>query len=410
MMRELLRVPHFRRLVSVWTIGNFADSALFLTLAVWAKDLTGSSGAAGLVFFCLGLPVLLAPVFGLLADRVKRRPLLIVSNLCAAAAVLALLGVRTADDVWLLYAVTFLYGALGTINGAAQSGLLRTMLKDEHLGTANAAFMTIDQGLRVLTPVVGAALYAGFGGPALAGATAVLLTITALGLLTVRIVEPRPERADLPDALVDTGFRALAAGFAHLRRTPVLVTMVVGLGVSLGVIGMFDSLLFAVVEHGLGREASFFGVLMSAQGAGSILGGVTAAWLLRKIGPLRSVGVALALIAVAGLGFLVPHVVVVLIASALAGVAIPWAFVALATTRQRLTPVALQGRSAAATNVSLQVPQLVATATGAALVGAVDFRVLTVIASVVIAMASGWVLVRARSTARAEVAVVASAA
>lgn len=231
-----------------------------------------------------------------------------------------------------------------------------------------------------------------------------LLTITALGLLTVRIAEPRPERADLGEALADSGFRALGAGFAHLRQTPVLVTMVVGLGTSLAVIGMFDSLLFAVVEHGLNREASFFGVLMSAQGAGSILGGVTASWLLRRLGPLRAVGVALALIAVAGLGLLSRDVVVVLIGSAMAGVAIPWAFVALATTRQRLTPPALQGRSAAATTVSLQLPQLVATATGAALVGAVDYRVLTIIASAVIAVAACWVVIRARATAE-EVAV-----
>jgi MFS family permease len=88
-MKDLLRLAQFRRLLGAWTIGNFADSALFLTLAVWAKDLTGSSGAAGFVFFCLGAPVLAAPLFGLLADRVRRRPLLIVSNLLAAGAVLA---------------------------------------------------------------------------------------------------------------------------------------------------------------------------------------------------------------------------------------------------------------------------------------------------------------------------------
>lgn len=253
-MRNLSAVPQFRKLVGAWTIGNFADSALFLTLAVWAKDLTGSSAAAGLVFFCLGAPMLAAPLFGLLADRVRRKPLLMWSNLISAGAVLALLMVQRPSDIWLLYAVTVVYGALGSINGAAQSGLLRTMLADEHLASANALFMTIDQGMRIVTPLAGAGLYTAFGGPALAVGTAALLVLTAAGLLAVRVHESRPDRVTDGQGRADAGWHALAAGFRHLRGTPVLLQMVIGLAVALGVIGMFDSVLFAVIEHGLGRE------------------------------------------------------------------------------------------------------------------------------------------------------------
>lgn len=391
-MKELLRLTQFRRLLGAWTIGNFADSALFLTLAVWAKDLTGSSGAAGFVFFCLGAPVLAAPLFGLLADRVRRRPLLIASNLLAAGAVLGLLAVRAPSDIWILYLVTVAYGALGSVNGAAQSGLLRTMLADDQLGPANAMFMTIDQGFRILTPLVGAGLYALWGGPVLAFGTATLLIVTAGGLVVVRVHEPKPQPEQDRDAHPDTGWRALAAGFAHLRRTAVLRTIVIGLAVSLSVIGLFDSLLFAVVEHGLHRSPEFFGVLMSAQGAGSIIGGITAVRLMKALGPVRAVGVALATMAAGSVPFLISNVALVLVGMVAAGMAIPWAFVAMATTRQRLTPNHLQGRTASATGVSLQLPQLVSTGVGAAIVSVVDYRVLTVAAAVVIAAAALWLL------------------
>lgn len=33
-MRSALRLPGFRRLIAGWSVGNFADSVLFLTLAV----------------------------------------------------------------------------------------------------------------------------------------------------------------------------------------------------------------------------------------------------------------------------------------------------------------------------------------------------------------------------------------
>lgn len=392
-MRELLRMVAFRRLAGAWTIGNFADSALFLTLAIWAKDLTGSSGAAGLVFFCLGAPMLAAPVFGLLADRVRRRPLLIASNLAAAGAVLALVAVRLPSDMWLLYLVTVVYGALGSLNGAAQSGLLRTMLQDDELGPANALFMTIDQGLRILTPLVGAGLYALWGGPTLAVATASMLVATAAGLVLVRVREPLPSAGD--GLQHDAGWRALAAGFAHLRRTRELVSIVVGLAIALSVVGLFDSLLFAVVEHGLRRPPEFFGVLMSAQGAGAILGGLTAVRLMSRVGAVRAVAIALMGMACGSVLFLTGQVALVLAGMAVAGMAIPWAFVAMATTRQKLTPNHLQGRTAAATGLALQTPQLVSTGVGAAVVTLVDYRLLTVLAATVIGLAGCWLLSRA---------------
>jgi MFS family permease len=402
-VKQLLRVAQFRRLLGAWTVGNFADSALFLTLAVWAKDLTGSSGAAGLVFFCLGAPVLAGPLFGLLADRVRRRPLLIAGNLLSAAAVLGLLAVHTAADVWLLYLVTVAYGALGVLNGAATSGLLRTMLTDDQLGPANALFSTIDQGLRILTPLVGAGLYAVWGGPALAVAVAVMLVATAGGLALVRIREPKPDGPAGSEGS-DAGWRALAAGMAHLRRTPVLRDIVTGLAVALSVVGLFDSLLFAVVQHGLHRSPEFFGVLMSAQGAGSILGGVTAVGMMARVGATRTVGIALTTLAAGSVPFLFGSIPLVLLGEVAAGTAIPWAFVALATTRQQLTPNHLQGRTAAATGLALQAPQLVSTGAGAALVATVDYRLLTALAAVVIGLAGLWLLGRARTSPAAALA------
>ncbi len=400
-MTALLRLAAFRRLAIAWTIGNFADSALFLTLAIWAKDLTGSSGSAGLVFLCLGLPMLAAPLFGLIADRVRRRPLLITGNLLAAVSVLGLLAVDRPGDIVILYAVTVVYGALGSLNASAQSGLLRTMLADDQLGPANALFSTVDQGLRILTPLVGAGLYAMWGGPALAVGTAVLLVVTAGGLALVRVLEPRPERSDASDA----GWSALLAGFAFVWRMRELRNIVIGLAIALSVVGVFDSLLFAVVEHGLHRPPEFFGVLMSAQGAGSILGGLTAVRLMNAVGATRAVSIGLLLMSAGTVPFLSGQPVLVLVGMVAAGVAIPWAFVAMATTRQRLTPNALQGRTASATGLSLQVPQLASTGVGAALVTVVDYRLLTVVAAVVIALGGLWLVTRvtARRTPAAAV-------
>lgn len=159
--REVLAVPAFRRLTVVWFFTNLGDSALYITAAIWVKQLTGSDAAAGLVFAALGLPALLAPIVGQLADRFHRRPLLIINNLAAAVVVLLLLMVRTPENVWLVYLVMFLYGTTSYLTAAAQSGILRTMLEDRYLAPANGLLSSIDQSLRILSPVLGAALFTG---------------------------------------------------------------------------------------------------------------------------------------------------------------------------------------------------------------------------------------------------------
>jgi MFS family permease len=96
-MRALLRNRDARIFLTGWSIYSFGDSAMFLVLGIWAGEGTdGSNSVDGLVFFAIALPSLLSPLSGLIVDRVRRRPLLIVVNCLLGAAVLLLLFVTIA--------------------------------------------------------------------------------------------------------------------------------------------------------------------------------------------------------------------------------------------------------------------------------------------------------------------------
>src|SRR5690554_627537 len=123
-----LQTRGFRQLAVAWLFTNLADSALYLMVAVWVKELTGSDGAAALVFVALGLPTLVAPFIGQLADRVSRKWLLAVANGLMVPVLLSLLLVRGAGDLWLIYAVTVVYGAMAYLTASAHSGLARAPL------------------------------------------------------------------------------------------------------------------------------------------------------------------------------------------------------------------------------------------------------------------------------------------
>src|SRR5207237_540888 len=138
LMRAVLQRRDARVLVAGQLVSMFGDWALVLVLGIWAKSLTGSSADAGLVFFTFTAATLLAPFGGYVADRVRRRPLMIVVHVAIGLVVLSLLFVHGRDQLWLLYVVTFLYGIAGDIFAGARAALLRVMLPEELLVDANA--------------------------------------------------------------------------------------------------------------------------------------------------------------------------------------------------------------------------------------------------------------------------------
>ena len=120
-MRRVLARRDARLYIAGQALSLFGDTSMWLALGIWAKTLTGSSGAAGLVFFAVVAPQLGAPAAGLLVDRVRRRPLLIAANLATGVVVLALLAVHGRGQLWLIYAVAALYGASYTVLGAGRA-------------------------------------------------------------------------------------------------------------------------------------------------------------------------------------------------------------------------------------------------------------------------------------------------
>src|SRR5712692_5756481 len=311
-MRRLLALRAARVLLTGETLSMFGDRAMFLVLAIWAKSLTGSNAAAGLVFFAIVLPSLGAPLHGLIVDRVSRRRLMIAIDLCIAPVMLLLFFVHDRGDVWLIYLVAVVYGASASIFASAQSALLTVMLPADLLGEANAVFQTTREGLRLIAPLAGAGLYSAFGGSTVAAIDAATFCCSALALASMRTRE-------LPAAPREHHWlRELAAGVVHVRRTPPLRQIILATAVAFLVIGFAETLIFAVLQQGIHRPPSFFGVLGAVQGAGAIVGGLTAGRMLRRLGDGRLVGLGIALFAVGDALFAVPALALVMAGMVLA--------------------------------------------------------------------------------------------
>jgi MFS family permease len=386
-MRRLLSYRDARLLIAGQTLSAFGDWAMFIVLAIWMKALTGSSARAGLVFLVLGLGAFAAPLGGLLADRVRRRPLMIACDCVLGASVLLLLLVHDRGDAWLIYLVALLYGAVGMVFYPAQTALLRVMLPEELLGDANGALSTMRQGLRIVAPLAGAGLYAAFGGGWVAVLDAATFGGSAFLMSRMRVAEDRPEPPE------HHFLREVTAGVEHVWRTLPLRQITAGTTVALLVTGFTETLIFSVIQH-LGHKPSFFGVLATLQGVGSIAGGLTAAAVLRRFGDVRAVGIGIGLFGLCGILLAVPSLAVVTVGFVVAGLGVVWAIVAFNTSIQTRTPLTIQGRVDAACEVSLSIAQTASIGTGAALSTLVDYRILLVAMAAVVSASALYLLTR----------------
>jgi MFS family permease len=387
-MRRLFRIRNVRVFVAGWTASVFGDWAMFIVLGVWTKDLTKSNSAAGLVFFALALPSLFSPLAGLVVDRLPRRPLLIWTYAVEAVAVLSLLFVHDRGDIWIIYAVTVFYGAAGTFAASARSALLTVMVPQDLLVESNGVLQTLREGLRLVAPLVGAAIYAAVGGGAVAVLDSASFVAVVIALLLIRLEEPRFEREE------HHFVTELLAGARHVFATLPLRQIVLATGTCLLVVGFAETLIFAVLDQGLHRPASFFGVLSSLQGVGAIVGGLTAARTMRRLGDVKLVGLGMGLFAVGEISFVSHSLPLVLAGIAVAGAGIAWLIVGYATAIQVRTPLRLQGRVLSASDTLVNTPQTISIALGAALIGVLDYRVLVVVMAVVVAACGSYLLTR----------------
>ena len=384
-MRPLLAHRDARLFLAGQSLSLLGDTALWLALGLWAKDLTGSSSAAGLVILCIVAPGLASPLAGLLVDRVRRRRLLLAVNPLTALAVLPLLAVDGAGDVWIIYAVALAYGASYTVLAAGQSALLTTLLPAELLGTANAALQTVREALRLIAPLAGAGLYTLAGGAAVALLDAATFFAATAVLLALKLREPRPERRHEP--------RAIVAGARHIHADLALRQMVAGCALCMLVIGFSETLNFEL-PHALGKPDSFVGVLMAVQGIGAIAGALTATRVLRRHGESRAAGFGMTIFALGALLMADSALPIVVAGKVLFGLGLPWIIVALLTLLQRSTPSHLQGRAYAATELALTAPQTLSIALGAALVALVDYRIALLVQAFTVGAAGVYLLTR----------------
>ena len=237
--------------------------------------LTGSAMLLGIVGFCGQIPIfLLSPFAGVLADRLDRHRILLVTQtlFMVQAFTMAYLVLSGRVQVWHIIAISVFIGLVNAFDiPARQSFVIDMVTRKEDLGNAIALNSSMFNSARLIGPSV-AGVVIGMTGEGicfLIDAVSYLAVLAALLAMDpiARKARPAPEPAL---KRLKEGF-GYTFGFAPIKFVILLLALT-------SLTGMPYTVLMPVfVKQGLGGGPGTLGFLMACSGAGALLAAVTLA-------------------------------------------------------------------------------------------------------------------------------------
>src|SRR3954447_24304034 len=231
--------------------------------------LTDSGFAVGLTTALQFLPILLFGAWGgMLADRIPKRRLLILTQALMVIPPLALLGVTLAGVVTpaIVYALVFARGAVNAIDNPARQSFVIEMVGPGRVVNAVSLNSVIVHTARIVGPAIAGVMIALVGvEPCFA------LNALSFGVMIVALRGMDPERLERPP-VSEPGDNGVRAAVRYVRATPELLVPL-ALMALVGTLGLnFQVILPLLARFTFDGGPTAYAVLLSAMGVGSVVG------------------------------------------------------------------------------------------------------------------------------------------
>ena len=255
----------------VSTIGTWMQT----TAQAWlVYDLTRSSFFLGLDAFLAQVPIILfSLVGGVIADRMDRKNLLLISQFVqmSTAFILTALVYTKHVQVWHILCLSFVVGMAQAFGGPAYQALLPSLVGKEDIQNAIAMNSIQFNLARVIGPTIGGIALVKAGAEWCFGLNGLSFLAVIASLYTINVnYVPAKSREPILDSMRE--------GIKFIRNKPGMDSLIVlAFGMTLLAIPLLTFLpVFArEVLHG---GPSTFTQLLAFSGAGSVCGGLVVAW------------------------------------------------------------------------------------------------------------------------------------
>ncbi len=270
-----LHIRDYRLLWWGMIVSNIGTWMQMVAQGYLVYQLTHSPFALGLVGFVRAVPVLTFSLFaGVVADRVDRRKLLIITQALAGifALILGILTSMGVITVWIIMILAFLSAAVASFDNPTRQALVPDIVGKEYIANAVALQSAAFNGTGILGPSL-AGLLLGFIG------IAACFYINAISFLAVIIalflMSSVPNRTMRKQTMLEN----LREGFAYVRGNRTVAALLILIGL-VGLLGRpYTQLMPAVQRDVLHVGATGLGVLLAFSSIGALIGALAIASL-----------------------------------------------------------------------------------------------------------------------------------
>jgi MFS family permease len=386
--------------VKLWlgqTVSQFGSGITGIALPLTAVLILAATPAQmGILGALDGVSIL---VIGLLAgvwvDRVRRRPLLIATDLGRAfflgtiplAALLGVLG------IWQLYIVAALAGMLTVIFIVAHSAYLPSLIPQESLVEANSKLAMSDALAEISGPAVAGLLVQLISAPftLLFDALSFLFSASSLGFIRTSELPPVIEqRKSIWSDLVE--------GLRLVIKNPLLRALTGSAG-TFSLFGNFIGALYALyVIRQVGAPPIFLGLLVATGGVSAFVGAIMAERVVLRFGLGRTVGIGLFMYGATGLliplagGSVTLALSLLFLSQLLGDASVSIYFIAEVSLRQSIVPTNALGRTNAAIQFLSQGVAPLGALLAGILGGLIGLRLTILIGVLGVMLAGTWLL------------------
>ena len=246
-------------------VGNQISS---VTVAWQVYEITNSPLQLGLIGFFRALPVIVFSLTGgVLADRVDRRRLLIVTQGLAMilAAILGLLTETGHIQVWHIYAITFISGAINTFEVPARTAMIPNLVAREHLTTAFALNVTLRQSATLVGPFLGGITLAAVG----IGWSYYINALSFIGVIVALVIMRIHESGSA--AGEGSALQSMREGLSFVWENSAIMGLLV-MDTCVGFFGAYKAMMPVFARDLLGVGPTGLGILLGAPAVGALVG------------------------------------------------------------------------------------------------------------------------------------------
>jgi MFS family permease len=264
-----LSIPNFRRYFSGQLV-SLSGNWMQMIAEMWVVlSLTGSGVAVGLTTALQFLPMLVFGAWGgLIADRVPKRRLLLLTQALHMIAPLTMLTLALEGVLvpWMVFALVFLRGCVNSVDYPTRQAFVMEMVGSDRVVNAVSLNSVLVHGARVIGPAFAGVLIATIGVEpcfALNAASFAFMIWVLAGMDTERL---RPSQVAAPQR------GAVRAGLRYVRGAPEL-WIPLGLMAIVGTLGYnFQAVLPLLARFTFDGGPSTYALLVAAMGIGAIVG------------------------------------------------------------------------------------------------------------------------------------------